>query len=175
MQHSKGITVGTYTIKTKKKVNALPICPTCKNCKDRSICSNRKKLTKCSICKNCSNAAECDIFYISSCSKAILNLGRSPQTGKEIKKTFTGKTQDEALYKLYQFKDNVKRNGLPKNILQKTMVTIYTLGCQMEEIKKSRGKIGTNAYLSSFNLFPSISHNGVSIFLSSNIASFIAS
>ena len=146
MQHSKGITFGTYTIKTKKKVNTLPICPTCKNCKDRKVCSNRKKLSKCSVCKNCSNAAECDIFYISSCSKTILNLGRSPQTGKEIKKTFTGKTEDEALYKLYQFKDNVKRNRLPKNILQKTMVTIYTLGCQMEEIKKSRGKIGTNAY-----------------------------
>ena len=158
MQHSKGITVGTYTIKTKKKVNALPICPTCKNCKDRSICSNRKKLTKCSICKNCSNAAECDIFYISSCSKAILNLGRSPQTGKEIKKTFTGKTEDEALYKLYQFKDNVKRNGLPKNILQKTMVTIYTLGCQMEEIKKSRGKIGTNAYRTNMSTLKRISN-----------------
>lgn len=158
MQHSKGITVGTYTIKTKKKVNTLPICPTCKNCKDRSICSNRKKLTKCSICKNCSNATECDIYYISSCSKAILNLGRSPQTGKEIKKTFTGKTEDEALYKLYQFKDNVKRNGLPKNILQKTMVTIYSLGCQMEEIKKSRGKIGTNAYRTNMSTLKRISN-----------------
>lgn len=158
MQHSKGITVGTYTIKTKKKVNALPICPTCKNCKDRKVCSNRKKLSKCSICKNCSNATECDIFYISSCSKAILNLGRSPQTGKEIKKTFTGKTEDEALYKLYQFKDNVKRNGLPKNILQKTMVTIYTLGCQMEEIKKSRGKIGTNAYRTNMSTLKRISN-----------------
>ena len=158
MQHSKGITVGTYTIKTKKKVNALPICPTCKNCKDRKVCRNRKKLSKCSICKNCSNAAECDIFYISSCSKAILNLGRSPQTGKEIKKTFTGKTEDEALYKLYQFKDNVKRNGLPKNILQKTMVTIYTLGCQMEEIKKSRGKIGTNAYRTNMSTLKRISN-----------------
>lgn len=158
MQHSKGITVGTYTIKTKKKVNTLPICPTCKNCKDRKVCSNRKKLSKCSICKNCSNAAECDIFYISSCSKAILNLGRSPQTGKEIKKTFTGKTEDEALYKLYQFKDNVKRNGLPKNILQKTMVTIYTLGCQMEEIKKSRGKIGTNAYRTNMSTLKRISN-----------------
>lgn len=158
MQHSKGITVGTYTIKTKKKVNALPICPTCKNCKDRKVCSNRKKLSKCSICKNCSNAAECDIFYISSCSKAILNLGRSPQTRKEIKKTFTGKTEDEALYKLYQFKDNVKRNGLPKNILQKTMVTIYTLGCQMEEIKKSRGKIGTNAYRTNMSTLKRISN-----------------
>lgn len=146
MQHSKGITVGTYTIKTKKKVNTLPICPTCKNCKDRSICSNRKKLTKCSICKNCANAEQCDIYYISSCSKAILNLGRSPQTGKEIKKTFTGKTEDEALYKLYQFKDEVKRNGLPRNIIEKSVVTIYSLGTQMEEIKKSRGKIGTNAY-----------------------------
>lgn len=158
MQHSKGITVGTYTIKTKKKVNTLPICPTCKNCKDRKVCSNRKKISKCSICKNCSNAGECDIFYISSCSKAILNLGRSPQTGKEIKKTFTGKTEDEALYKLYQFKDNVKRNGLPKNILQKTMVTIYTLGCQMEEIKKSRGKIGTNAYRTNMSTLKRISN-----------------
>ena len=146
MQHSKGITVGTYTVKTKKKVNSLPICPTCKKCKDRKICSNRKKLSKCSICKNCNNAEQCDIFYITTCSKAILNLGRSPQTGKEIKKSFTGKTEDEALYKLYQFKDEVKKNGLPRNIIQKSVVTIYSLGCQMEDIKKSRGKIGTNAY-----------------------------
>lgn len=146
MQHSKGITVGTYTVKTKKKVNSLPICPTCKKCKDRKICSNRKKLSKCSICKNCANAGECDMFYITTCSKAILNLGRSPQTGKEIKKTFTGKTEDEALYRLYQFKDEVKKNGLPRNIIQKSVVTIYSLGCQMEDIKKSRGKIGTNAY-----------------------------
>ena len=146
MQHSKGITVGTYTVKTKKKVNSLPICPTCKKCKDRKICSNRKKLSKCPICKNCKNAEQCDIFYITTCSKAILNLGRNPQTGKEIKKSFTGKTEDEALYKLYQFKDEVKKNGLPRNIIQKSVVTIYSLGCQMEEIKKSRGKIGTNAY-----------------------------
>ena len=146
MQHSKGITVGTYTVKTKKKVNNLPICPTCKKCKDRKICSNRKKLTKCSICKNCTNAENCDIFYISTCSKAILNLGRSTQTGKEIKKSFTGKTEDEALYKLYQFKDEIKKNGLPRNIIEKSVVTIYSLGMQMEEIKKSRGKIGTNAY-----------------------------
>ena len=146
MQHSKGITVGTYTVKTKKKVNSLPICPTCKKCKDRKICSNRKKLSKCPICKNCKNAEQCDIFYITTCSKAILNLGRSPQTGKEIKKSFTGKTEDEALYKLYQFKDEVKKNGLPRNIIQKSVVTIYSLGMQMEDIKKSRGKIGTNAY-----------------------------
>lgn len=115
-------------------------------CKDRKICSNRKKLSKCTICKNCKNADQCDIFYITTCSKAILNLGRSPQTGKEIKKSFTGKTEDEALYKLYQFKDEVKKNGLPRNIIQKSVVTIYSLGMQMEEIKKSRGKIGTNAY-----------------------------
>ena len=146
MQHSKGITVGTYTVKTKKKVNSLPICPTCKKCKDRKICSNRKKLSKCPICKNCKNAEQCDFFYITTCSKAILNLGRSPQTGKEIKKSFTGKTEDEALYKLYQFKDEVKKNGLPRNIIQKSVVTIYSLGCQMGDIKKSRGKIGTNAY-----------------------------
>lgn len=146
MQHSKGITVGTYTVKTKKKVNNLPICPTCKKCKDRKICSNRKKLTKCSICKNCTNAEQCDIFYITTSCKAVLNLGRSPQTGQLIKKSFTGKTEDEALYKLYQFKDEVRKNGLPKNVLQRSVVTIFSLGCQMEEIKQSRGKVGTNAY-----------------------------
>ena len=156
MQHSKGITVGTYTVKTKKKVNSLPICPTCKKCKDRKICSNRKKLSKCPICKNCKNADQCDIFYITTCSKAILNLGRSPQTGKEIKKSFTGKTEDEALYKLYQFKDEVKKNGLPRNIIQKSVVTIYSLGCQMEDIKKSRGKIGTNAYRTNMSTFKRI-------------------
>lgn len=109
MQHSKGITVGTYVVKSKRKLNNMPICPTCKNCKDRKICSNRKKVSKCSICKNCKNAENCDLFYISYCSKAVLNLGRSEQTGKELKKTFTGKTEDEALYKLYQFKDEVKK------------------------------------------------------------------
>ena len=157
MQHSKGITVGTYTVKTKKKVNNLPICPTCKKCKDRKICSNRKKLSKCPICKDCKNAEQCDIFYITTCSKAILNLGRSPQTGKEIKKSFTGKTEDEALYKLYQFKDEVKKNGLPRNIIQKSVVTIYSLGCHMEEIKKSRGKIGTNAYRTNMSTLKRIS------------------
>ena len=157
MQHSKGITVGTYTVKTKKKVNNLPICPTCKKCNDRSICSNRKKLTKCSVCKNCTKATECDKFYITTCSKAILNLGRSPQTGKEIKKSFTGKTEDEALYKLYQFKDEVKKNGLPRNIIERSVVTIYSLGFQMEEVKKSRGKIGTNAYRTNMSTLKRIS------------------
>ena len=146
MQHSKGITVGTYVIKSKRKLNNMPICPTCKNCKDRKICSNRKKVSKCSICKNCKNAENCDLFYISYCSKAVLNLGRSEQTGKELKKTFTGKTEDEALYKLYQFKDEVKKKGLPRNLIEKTVVTIHSLGMQMENIKLSRGKIGTNAY-----------------------------
>ena len=121
MQHSKGITVGTYTVKTKKKVNSLPICPTCKKCKDRSVCSNKEKLTKCSICKNCSDKDNCDIYYISPCCKAILNLGRSPQTGKEIKKTFTGQTEDEALYKLYQFKDEVKKVDYLEKWLQFTV------------------------------------------------------
>ena len=39
---SKGYTVGTYIIKSEKKNSDLPICPICKKCKDRFICSNRK-------------------------------------------------------------------------------------------------------------------------------------
>lgn len=47
---SKGYTVGTYIIKSEKKNSDLPMCPICKKCKDRSICSNRKskkKMNKC--------------------------------------------------------------------------------------------------------------------------------
>ena len=39
---SKGYTVGTYIIKSEKKNSDLPMCPICKKCKDKSICSNRK-------------------------------------------------------------------------------------------------------------------------------------
>ena len=51
LQQSKGITVGTYTVKSKRKV---------KNC---------------SIWKNGKDVENCNLFYISYCSKAILNLG----------------------------------------------------------------------------------------------------
>ena len=37
-------------------------------------------------------------------------------------------------------KDDIKRNGLPQNIIQKTTITIYNIGMQMEDIKKSRNK-----------------------------------
>ena len=90
--------------------------------------------------------------------KSNIKFRKESTNRKKIKKTFTGKTEDEALYKLYQFKDNVKRNGLPKNILQKTMITIYSLGCQMEGIKKSRGKIGTNAYRTNMSTLKRISN-----------------
>lgn len=38
------------------------------------------------------------------------------------------------------------------------MVTIYSLCCQMEEIKKSRGKIGTNAYRTNMSTLKRISN-----------------
>ena len=38
------------------------------------------------------------------------------------------------------------------------MVTIYTLVCQMEEIKRSRGKIGTNAYRTNMSTLKRISN-----------------
>lgn len=44
--NAKGYSVGTYIVKSEKKKSELPMCPTCKKCKDKSICKNRKTKEK---------------------------------------------------------------------------------------------------------------------------------
>lgn len=145
---TKGFTVGTYIIKAEKKDSDLPICPTCKKCKDRSICRNRKnkkEMNKCDKCKNCSNAEKCDKFYIHKQSKATLTIGKDIETGELIRKTFTAKTEDEALDKMYKYKLDMKKTG--KSIdLKKTEKTIAILAQEIEDSKYRMGKTKANAY-----------------------------
>ena len=98
----KGITVGTYINKIKKKNTDLPICPTCKKCKDKSICKNRTEMSNCSKCKKCKDDGHCDKFYIHVQAKAMLTVGKDIDTKETIRKTFTGNTEEEALDKLYK-------------------------------------------------------------------------
>ena len=93
----KGITTGTYTEKKPKKNSNLPMCPTCKKCKDRSICKNRRNLRNCEICKQCTDKDNCDKFYHYIRAKALLTNGKNIETGKPIRKSFTTDTEDEAL------------------------------------------------------------------------------
>lgn len=141
----KGITVGTYINKTKKKNNTLPICPTCKKCKEKSICHNRKDSSKCDKCKKCSDSENCDKFYITVQSKATLTIGKDPKTKKPIKKSFTADTEEQAMEQLYKFKLYMKENGMPIN-LEKSEKTITTIGQELEDSKYRKGKIGGNAY-----------------------------
>ena len=141
----KGITVGTYYSKIKKSKSDLPICPTCKRCKNKELCDNRKKLKNCEKCKNCNDSDNCDKFYFSKQSKAILTIGKDLKTNKTITKTFTANTEDEAMEKLYKFKLYAKENGMPIDI-PNGKVTIMGIAQELEDSKYRKGKIGGNAY-----------------------------
>ena len=145
---SKGYTVGTYIIKSEKKNSDLPMCPICKKCKDRSICSNRKskkEMNKCEKCKNCKDSEKCDKFYINEQHKATLTIAKDATTGASIRKTFTGSTEEEALDKMYKYKLEMKKSG---NTIEfkKTEKTIANLAQEIEDSKYRMGKTKANAY-----------------------------
>lgn len=145
---TKGYTVGTYIIKSEKKNSELPICPICKKCKDRSICKNRKdkkEMNKCERCKNCKDAEKCDKFYINEQHKATLTIGKDIETGEAIRKSFTAKTQEEALDKMYKYKLEMKKSGKTIEI-KKTEKTIAILAQEIEDSKYRMGKTKANAY-----------------------------
>ena len=111
---NKGYTVGTYIIKTEKKNSELSMCPICKKCKDKSVCQNRKNkrsMNNCDKYRKCKNADKCDKFYINEQHKATLTIGKDIETGEVIRETFTAKTQEEALDKMYKYKLEMKRCG----------------------------------------------------------------
>ena len=144
----KGYTVGTYIIKSEKKNSDLPMCPICKKCKDRSICSNRKskkEMNKCEKCKNCKDSEKCDKFYINEQHKATLTIAKDVTTGASIRKTFTGSTEEEALDKMYKYKLEMKKSGNAIE-LKKTEKTIANLAQEIEDSKYRMGKTKANAY-----------------------------
>lgn len=142
----KGYTVGTYIIKREKKKSDLPICHICKKCKDKSVCNNRKnkkEMSKCEKCRKCNNSLKCDKFYINQQHKATLTISKNPNTGAIIRKTFTGRTEEEALNKMYKYKFETKE--LEKsNILTKTENTIVNIAQEIEDFFQQE-RIKSNA------------------------------
>ncbi len=142
-------TVGTYVIKTEKKNKGDFICPTCINCKDKSVCSERKnkmEMNKCKLCKNCDDAIHCDKFYINVQNKATLTIGRDLKTKGLIRKSFYGKTQKEAIDKMYKYKFSIEQNIPLADLVNNRFATISTIANEIEESKFRIGKTKANAY-----------------------------
>ena len=110
------ISVGTYTNRKLKSTLKFPIQKICKKCKTIYDCNSKKEiksLLKCSKCKNdLSYVDENSLYYTSEVTKAVLSLGKD-LNGKRLTKTFTGKTKEESLKKLYAFKDTLEKTEGP--------------------------------------------------------------
>ena len=159
----KGITTGTYTEKKPKKNSNLPMCPTCKKCKDRSICKNRRNLRNCEICKQCTDKDNCDKFYHYIRAKALLTIGKNIETGEPIRKSFTSDTEDEALELLYKYKIEMKENGADfDDSLKKTIKSIADIGKELEDSKYRKGKTKGNAYITNISNLNRIKSNNFS-------------
>ena len=147
----KDYSVHTYITKNLKKREDLPICSTCRDCKRKSLCSNRRNLytmNKCKKCRDCRNAEECDKFYIYEVYKAnLLGLGYDVNTGKVIRKQFSGRTKEESVNKLCKYKKKIDENGMPEKILKSNEKSIYALGNEIEKKRLDKGDIRANTYI----------------------------
>ena len=102
-------------------------------------------MSKCNKCKKCKDADRCDKFYINEQHKATLTIGKNIDTGEAIRKSFTARTQEEALDKMYKYKLEMKKSG--ENVeLKRTEKTIAILAKEIEESKYRMSKTKANAY-----------------------------
>lgn len=125
MAKNKEYKAGTYIKKKPRKKKNGPMCPVCASCEDRKLCKNRKDkklMLKCPECKECADAENCDIFYISEEHKIVIPIGRDEDTGKIIRKSFSGKTEAEAIYKSVQYQKEVEAGNIEPTIRKKYIV-----------------------------------------------------
>jgi hypothetical protein len=108
----KGITSGTYLTKRIKnsKNKKLSKEEICNRCNFKSTCKY-KKTTKFSSGKVFNNNVDCNEFYFTISAKAILTIGRDRTTGKTLTKTFTGKTEEDAINMALTEKLKIEQNG----------------------------------------------------------------
>ena len=130
MTKNKEYKAGTYIKKKLRKKKTGIMCPICSNCIDKKYCKNRrdtKLMLKCPECKECSDSEHCDTFYISEEHKILIPIGRDKDTGKIIRKSFSGKTEAEAIYKSVQFQKEVEAGNIEPAIRKKvhSVISIF--------------------------------------------------
>ena len=130
------------TIRKRKKFIKNPkknICPICENCNHKNVCLNRRNketMERCNKCKNCSDNENCDKFHFyNEYEGRLLKLGINANTGKAIRQSFSGKSEEIVLEKLKkQFLKN-KEEGIKETIYTPNQTSIIDLANEIEENK----------------------------------------
>lgn len=130
------------TIRKRKKFIKNPkknICPICENCNHKNVCLNRRNketMERCKRCKNCSDYENCDKFHFyNEYEGRLLKLGINANTGKAIRQSFSGKSEEIVLEKLKkQFIKN-KEEGIKETVYTENQISIMDLANEIEENK----------------------------------------
>ncbi len=141
------------TIRKRKKFIKNPkrnICPICENCNHKNLCLNRRNketMERCNKCKNCSDCNNCDKFHFyDEYEGRLLKLGTNANTGKAIRQSFSGKSEEVVLEKLRkQFIKN-KEEGIKETIYTPNETSILELANEIEENKFKLSKTHGSGY-----------------------------
>ena len=141
------------TIRKRKKFIKNPkrnICPICENCNHKNLCLNRRNketMERCNKCKNCSDCDNCDKFHFyNEYEGRLLKLGINANTGKAIRQSFSGKSEEVVLEKLRkQFIKN-KEEGIKETIYTPNETSILELANEIEENKFKLSKTHGSGY-----------------------------
>lgn len=141
------------TIRKRKKFiknSKKNICPICENCNHKNLCLNRRNketMERCNKCKNCSDCENCDKFHFyDEYEGRLLKLGTNANTGKAIRQSFSGKSEEIVLEKLRtQFIKN-KEEGIKETIYTPNEVSIIELANEIEENKFRLSKTHGSGY-----------------------------
>jgi integrase len=130
------------TIRKRKKFIKNPkknICPICENCNHKNLCLNRRNketMERCNRCKNCSDFDNCDKFHFyNEYEGRLLKLGINANTGKAIRQSFSGKSEEIVLEKLRQQFIKNKEEGIKETIYTPNETSILELANEIEEKK----------------------------------------
>ncbi len=141
------------TIRKRKKFIKNPkknICPICENCNHKNLCLNRRNketMERCNKCKNCSDCDNCDKFHFyNEYEGRLLKLGINANTGKAIRQSFSGKSEEIVLEKLRkQFIKN-KEEGIKETIYTPNEASIIELAKEIEQNKFKLSKTHGSGY-----------------------------
>lgn len=129
------------TMRKRKKFIKNPkksICPICENCNHKNLCLNRRNketMERCNKCKNCSDNSLCDKFnFYDEYEGRLLKLGINANTGKAIRQSFSGKTEEVVLEKLKKQYIKNKEGGIKETIYTPNEVSIIEL---LKKLKKT--------------------------------------
>lgn len=145
---NKDYKVGTYLVKKPRPKKDGATCPTCAKCTNKDFCSHRKNvklMKKCPDCRNCADIDNCDKFYITEQHCITIPVGVDEETGRVIRKKFSGKTENEAIYNSEQFKKD-NPGGLTKKPKKINPQTIEAITLEFMKSKNENGTNGDNTF-----------------------------